>query len=136
MLGRFLSELRRRNVISVMAAYAIGAFAIVSAADLIVPTLALPAWITTMLLVAAIVLAPVVAYLSWFFELSPKGFVRATDPTSAKSRPLSTFNWISLVIIATGAVGFGYLIFDEVAARRAAMQQGGSPHLRTRRSPS
>ena len=58
MLGRFLSELRRRNVISVMAAYAIGAFAIVSAADLIVPTLALPAWITTMLLVAAIVLAP------------------------------------------------------------------------------
>ncbi len=125
MLGRFLSELRRRNVISVMAAYAIGAFAIVSAADLIVPTLALPAWITTMLLVAAIVLAPVVAYLSWFFELSPKGFVRATDPTSAKSRPLSTFNWISLVIIATGAAGFGYLIFDEVAARRAAMQQGG-----------
>ncbi len=120
MLGRLLNELRRRKVLAVLAAYAVGAYAIVSAASLIVPALALPDWITSLLLVSAIAMAPIVLYLSWYFEFTPRGLVRVSGESStARPRPLTWVNWLSLAVITAGAVGFGFLVFDEVRARKA-----------------
>jgi len=127
MLGRLLHELRRRNVLSVMAAYTIGAIALVSAADVIVPALAMPDWVVTLLLIVLLALAPIVAYLSWFFELTADGVTRVRGGAEGeKPRPFSALNWASLAMIVVGASVLGYFVFDEVRDRQARLAQGGA----------
>ncbi len=120
-VGRLLHELRRRKVISVLAAYAVGVYAAVAGADLFVPILTLPDWIPTLLLVTALALTPVIASLSWFFEFTPDGLVRTvrTATEQAEREPLSVLNWLGLLVIGVAAITAGALLFDQIRARQA-----------------
>ncbi|MCC5867296.1 MAG: tetratricopeptide repeat protein [Gammaproteobacteria bacterium] len=121
-LSRFLGELRRRRVISVMAGYAVAVYGVVAAVDLFVPILALWEGLTTLVLVCAITFAPVLAYLSWFFRFSPDGLARIADNVTAgeedSPRPLSWVNWLGLLVIAGAATGAAVLLFEDVRSRR------------------
>ncbi|HSM35926.1 MAG TPA: tetratricopeptide repeat protein [Longimicrobiales bacterium] len=76
----FLAELKRRKVVRVALVYGATAFAMLEAADLIVPRLALPDWTITLLLVLVMLGFPIALALAWAFDLTPEG-VRPEVPT-------------------------------------------------------
>jgi hypothetical protein len=76
-----LAELKRRKVIRVAVVYAATAFAVLQAADIMLPQMGVPAWGLS-LVVALIVLGfPIAVVLGWALEVTPDGVkvTRARD---------------------------------------------------------
>ncbi|HSM35925.1 MAG TPA: tetratricopeptide repeat protein [Longimicrobiales bacterium] len=80
----FLDELKRRKVVRVALVYGATVFAVLQAADIIVPRLQLPDWTITLLLVIALLGFPIALVLAWAFDLTPEG-VRADTMSVAGS---------------------------------------------------
>ncbi len=76
---KFWQELKRRRVIRVLAMYAATAFIILEVVDIVSPALLLPSWTVTLVVILLAIGFPVVAILSWIFDLTPDGFMK-TDP--------------------------------------------------------
>jgi len=77
-LRPFIAELKRRRVWRVVVVYAVTALAVVEAADLFFPRLALPEWSVTLVVVLSVLGFPIAVVLAWAFETSPEG-VRRTE---------------------------------------------------------
>jgi TolB-like protein/Flp pilus assembly protein TadD len=78
-LRGFLREMKRRHVYRVAAVYAAVGFAVMQAAALIFPALALPGWAYSLVVVAVLLGFPVALVLAWALEVTPEG-VRRTRP--------------------------------------------------------
>jgi predicted ATPase len=86
-LLRLLSELRRRHVFKVAAAYVVGAWITIEAAATIFPLIQLPAWSAPLVVALAAVGFPLALLLSWAYDLTPSGVVRADAAGTAQARP-------------------------------------------------
>ncbi|MEN8377087.1 MAG: hypothetical protein ABFS34_16810, partial [Gemmatimonadota bacterium] len=82
----FLDELKRRKVVRVAVVYGATAFALLEAADLIVPRLELPDWTITLLLVIAILGLPLALVMAWMFDVKDGGVQRTPDADEAEDR--------------------------------------------------
>ncbi|UCC72488.1 MAG: hypothetical protein JSV86_19335, partial [Gemmatimonadota bacterium] len=82
-LGSFLVELKRRKVYRVAVAYAVVAFVIWQAAEIAFPSLRLPEWTLTFVVVIALIGFPIALVLAWALEITPEG-VRRTEPAGAE----------------------------------------------------
>lgn len=80
------SELKRRNVYRVGAAYALVAWVVVQVASVFVPALNLPSAVVSFLAFVALLGLPVALVLAWLYELTPEGIKRTDD---APQTPLS-----------------------------------------------
>jgi serine/threonine-protein kinase len=69
----FLGELKRRHVFRVAASYALVAFVVVQAAELLTDALSLPSWTLPFITVLAILGFPIAVVMSWAFELTDEG---------------------------------------------------------------
>jgi TolB-like protein len=76
---RLVDELKRRRVVRVALVYLAAAFAVLQAADILVPALHLPAWTVTFVAVVLTLGFPIALALAWVLELTPAG-VRVTTP--------------------------------------------------------
>lgn len=76
------TELRRRKVARVAAAYLGAAFVVLEGAQLTFGPLGVPDWGYTALVAAAIVGLPIALVLSWLYDLTPEGVVRAGGPST------------------------------------------------------
>ena len=81
---RFLAELKRRRVFRVIAAYGAVAFAVIEAADVVLPRMALPDWTVTLVVWLALLGFPVAVALSWAFDLTSKGVQRTVEVSPAE----------------------------------------------------
>ena len=68
-----LSELRRRNVFKVGAAYLVVGWLVIQAADLLAPQLNLPEWAPRLVTFLVLVGFPLALVLAWIFDLTPEG---------------------------------------------------------------
>jgi len=68
-------ELKRRNVLRVLGAYAVGMWLVLQVAETTFEPLQLPAWWMTALTILAVVGAPIVFVLAWSYEITPGGIV-------------------------------------------------------------
>ena len=73
---KFWQELKRRKVFRVIAMYAATAFIITEAADIILPRLGFPDWTVTLLIILLLIGFPVVAVVSWIYDITPEGIFR------------------------------------------------------------
>lgn len=87
---RFFAELKRRRVFRVIAVYGAAAFAIIEAADAILPRLALPDWSVTLVIWVALLGLPVAIVLTWALEVTPEGFRRTADATPSELTEIIT----------------------------------------------
>jgi adenylate cyclase len=71
-----MTELKRRNVFRVGAAYAIVGWLLLEVASVILPALHLPDWALTLLVVFVVAGFPLALILAWELELTPEGFIR------------------------------------------------------------
>lgn len=83
----FLEELKRRRVVRAGVVYAAVSFAVLQGADVLVPALRLPEWITSAVALLAILGFPIALALGWVFQLTVDGVKRTTaHPSNHESR--------------------------------------------------
>jgi len=76
---RFWYELKRRRVIRTTLIYLASAFAILEAADIILPRLGFPEWILSLIIYLLGFGLIVIIILSWIYDLTPEG-IKITEP--------------------------------------------------------
>jgi len=74
-LAALFLELKRRNVLRVLGAYAVGMWLVLQVAQTTFEPLQLPAWWMTALTILAVVGVPIVFVLAWSYEITPGGIV-------------------------------------------------------------
>jgi dienelactone hydrolase len=102
----FLTELRRRRVFRVAAAYAVVGWLLVQVASILVPTYEAPLWIMQAFVTLVILGFPVALVLAWVFELSPHG-VRRTSSADGNQPVVSRSSIAGYLVIAVAAGGVG-----------------------------
>ena len=80
-LPRFLAELKHRNVYRAAIVYATVAWALLEAADVVLPRLGLPDWTVNLVLALVILGFPLAIFFAWIFDISTQGIVRS-EPIS------------------------------------------------------
>lgn len=105
-MSTFVTELRRRNVPRVAAAYALVAWILIEAGSVLLPTFGAPDWIFKnyiLIVVLGFVMALVIA---WVFEVTPDGvkLERDIDRTTYEPGPRGRMNSIiiALLVLALG----------------------------------
>ena len=104
MLQTFLAELKRRNVLRVVGAYAVVAWGTLQVADKLFPALTLPPWTVTFVAVLLLIGLPITAVIAWAFEITPDGIRRTTD-SDASAPPRAVWLEAALLLAIVAAVG-------------------------------
>ena len=97
----FFTELRRRNVFKVGAAYAVVAWLVAQVADVFFPAFGLPTWILQAILVVLVLGLPVAIVLAWIYDFTPEG-VKRTDDVSDPDNLITSFAGRKLALGVTG----------------------------------
>ena len=114
----FFSELRRRNVLRVAAAYALVAWIIIEAGSVLLPTFGATEGVFQVYVIVVIIGFFIAVVLAWIFEITPEGVKRDRDVVQrdrVNARSKSTMNY---VIIGLLAVALGVSITFNVTGLR------------------
>jgi len=84
-LATSLSELKRRRVYPVIAAYAVVAFVVLQLGEITFQPLGLPNWVMIALIVLVIIGFPVTIAFAWIFDITPHGIHRTSSLQAANS---------------------------------------------------
>lgn len=117
-LGKFLAELKRRNVYKVAVAYIVASWALAQGLAQVLPVFDIPNSIVRWVIVALMFGFPVAMVLAWVYELTPEGIVREehVDPTARKSAG----RILDFVIIGVLLVLVAVLFFVRVPTRSSS----------------
>jgi tetratricopeptide (TPR) repeat protein len=104
--GGFLAELRRRGVTRAVVAYAVAAFAALQVSEPILHALKLPdSWLTGIVVLLALGF-PVVAAVSWGWDLTRRGWVRTVEAAGAPGPAVRPSRWpFVAALVGSAALG-------------------------------
>lgn len=125
----FVSELRRRNVLRVAAAYALVAWILIEAGSVLLPTFGAPEWffrIYVIIVLAGFLVAMIVA---WVFEVTPDGVMRERDIDRTSYKPQSRGK-MNTAIIALLVLALGVSITFNVTGVRSGSTAAVEPVAR------
>ncbi|GJL97380.1 MAG: hypothetical protein DHS20C06_11970 [Hyphobacterium sp.] len=108
-MNHLLTELRRRNVFRVAAAYLVVGWIVMQVVSTIGSAAGLPDWSDSLVLVLLIGGFPIVLFIAWAFELTPEGMKKTEtldDPSGFKPLGPSDYVLIAGVVVVLGVVGF------------------------------
>ena len=94
-----ITELKRRNVFKVTAAYAVVGWLVAQIAEFATSTFGAPPWVLRTFVLLLLLGLPIAITLAWAFNLTPEGVRRAADMDSA-SRTRRGTNWIAIALLA------------------------------------
>lgn len=97
-LTRFVSELRRRNVLRVAAAYLVVGWLVMQVVSVMTPALGLPDWLDSAAAVLLISGFPLMLAAAWIFDITPDGLKR-TSGGSASAIALRKLGWPDCILI-------------------------------------
>ncbi len=109
----FFSELKRRKVFKVAAAYVIVGWLIMQVGDVMAPAMRLPDWINSALAFFLILGFPVALVLSWALELTPEGIRLEKNVDQSKSIDHLSGRRLDFWIIALLFLAVGFFAFDK-----------------------
>ena len=107
------SELKRRNVFKVAAAYIIVSWLIMQAGDTLAPALHLPEWVNSLLAFFLILGFPLALFFAWAFEMTPEGIKKEKDVDRSQSMTNVTGQKLNNVIIGILVLALGYFALDK-----------------------
>jgi len=108
-MKQLLSEMRRRNIFRVAAAYLVVGWVLIQVTSLAIPALHLPGWTDTLVFFLILLGLPVALLLAWAFEMTPEGMQKTSQAEGeAGSRPLGSTDYvlIGLMVVVLGVVGY------------------------------
>jgi TolB-like protein/Flp pilus assembly protein TadD len=123
----FFSELKRRNVYKVAAAYAVVAWLLIQAASILFPTFDAPPWAMKVLVALLVLCFPVALVLSWAFEITPEGIKLESEIDPKKSTTRKTGRKIMGLTIALAIVAAGLFMFQVLRTSALSRVEGGAP---------
>ncbi len=95
-----VSELRRRNVLRMLALYIVAAWLIMQVAEVIIGLANLPQWIGPSVLALLAVGFPIALIFSWFYELTPEGISLEKDVARGESITRVTGRRLDFLVIS------------------------------------
>ncbi|WP_394692778.1 hypothetical protein [Hyphobacterium sp.] len=119
-MNSFLSELRRRNVFRVAAAYLVVSWVLIQVVSLIAAPLGLPDWTDTFFIVLLAVGFPIALLLAWAFEMTPEGMKLTIAVPEDDSIASQTARKLDYAIVAGLVVLVGVIIWQQMASPQAA----------------
>jgi TolB-like protein/tetratricopeptide (TPR) repeat protein len=81
------TELKRRRVYPVIAAYAVGAFILLQLGEITFAPLGLPNWVMVSLIALVITGFPIAIVVAWVFDITPRGIRRTSNQVPQEDRP-------------------------------------------------
>ena len=111
-MGLF-TELKRRNVFRVGAAYAVLGWVVIQVTDFAVPALRLPEWVPSLVFYLGLIGFPFALFFAWAFELTPEGIKLESDIDRSQSVTHSTGRKVNYATIGLLAVAVAFLVFDK-----------------------
>jgi len=108
-----ISELRRRNVFRVAAAYAVVGWLLVEVASVVLPTFDAPSWVMKVFTFLVILGFPLALVFAWAFELTPEGIKREKDVQPGESITKQTGRKLDFAIIGLLVLAVVYFAVDK-----------------------
>jgi TolB-like protein/Tfp pilus assembly protein PilF len=108
----FFTELKRRNVFKVAAAYIIVGWLLLQVSDTLVPALHLPDWFHSGVAFLLIIGFPISIIFAWAFEMTPEGLKKEKDIDRAQSIANVTGQKLNHTIIVLLVVALAYFIWE------------------------
>ena len=96
------SELKRRNVFRVAAAYLVAGWLLIEVSATLEETLRLPEWADTLLAFFLILGFPIALFFSWAYEITPDGIKREKDievDDASRAQTAHRLNWVVIVLL-------------------------------------
>ena len=106
------SELKRRNVFKVAAAYIVVGWLILQVGEVLSPALRLPAWVPSTLAFFVILGFPLALLFAWAFELTPDGLKKEKDVDRSQSITHVTGQKLNRVTAGLLVVAVAYILWD------------------------
>lgn len=133
-LDWILAELQRRKVLRAAAVYGAGSFALLQAADILLPRLGLPESLVTWIAGIALALLPLVVVLAWTFERTPAGVRQTRAPAEGELEALAARPASSRWLVGSAALlgvmlltGSGWFILGRSGAEAGMGPGSGEP---------
>src|SRR4051794_549256 len=127
--GKFLAELKRRNVYKVAVAYAVVAWLLIQAASILFPAFDAPPWVMKVFIVLiALGFLPALVF-SWAFEITPEGIKRESEVAPNESITGRTGRKLIGIIVTLAVIAVGLFVFRLVGIpqwRDRAVRFGGN----------
>lgn len=123
------SELRRRHVFKVAAAYAVVAWVLVQVANIISQPLSFAEWFETIVLTLLGLGFPIAVILAWAFDLSPAATPQAADSEGLQERRSTGFGamisgaMVAIAFVAVAGIVYWYQGANERLARTEGVEQ-------------
>jgi len=106
-----VSELRRRNVLRMLALYVVAAWLIMQVAEVLIDLAKLPDWVGTTTLWLLAIGLPIALIFSWFYELTPEGISLEKDIKPGESITHVTgrrLDFLVISLLAAAVILFAY----------------------------
>jgi serine/threonine-protein kinase len=120
-MERFLSELKRRNVLRVAAFYAAAGWLLVQIATQVLPVFDVPTWTMRIVVVAVVLGFPFALVFSWFYELTPGGLKRENEIDRSQSITRNTGRKLDRWIIGVLAAAVVALLANQFVPHKDAL---------------
>ncbi len=132
-LPRFLAELKHRNVYRAAVVYAAVGWALLEAADVVLPRLGFPDWAVNVVLAVVLLCFPLAIVFAWIFDLNTQGIVR-TAPLSPQttSHRLNLPAIVEFVLICILVITVGYLYVDRLSLKKRLIE----PEIAVQKTPA
>jgi len=121
-LPRFLAELKRRKVYRVALVYAGVGWALLEAADVVLPRLGLPDWTVNFVLALVLLGFPLALIFAWIFDFSAKGVVRTQPISPGAHHHFSIASIVEFALICVLVVTVGYLYVDRLSLQKKLVE--------------
>lgn len=125
-LPKFLAELKHRNVYRAAVVYVAVGWALLEAADVVLPRLGLPDWAVNVVLAAVLLFFPLAIVFAWIFDLNRQGLVRTQPMTAEAHHRFSFVSIAEFVLICVLVATVGYLYVDRLSLQKR-LQEPESP---------
>ena len=132
--GNFFSELKRRNVYKVAAAYAVVGWLVMQVASTVVPALHLPDSITSAVVVLVLLGFPIALVIAWAFEMTPQGMKRAEDIAPNEYIPHWSARRFAALIVTIAMLATGLMMFPLVRSKSTSPAQITAASTRSQKS--
>jgi TolB-like protein len=122
------TELRRRNVFRVSAAYFVTFWLVIQVSTTVAPALNLPDWVSTLVVWLGIVGFPFMLIFSWMYQLTPDGLQRDTGTEEASTAKASIAGRpLNMLITALLALSLVFVIVDSYLLEDSLLKDEAIP---------